>query len=62
MQNAVTLVFLGPSLPDPAHLAALAAGTAVGMPLGRRMAAGVLRAAVLAASLLGGLGLIGGAV
>lgn len=60
-QNIITAVSVGIVLPDPDELAALALGTAAGMLLAPRLPAKTLRNAVLALSLLGGIGLIAGA-
>jgi uncharacterized membrane protein YfcA len=62
VQNVVTAMVLGVVLPGPAELVALALGTAGGMFVARRMPAAALRSAVLGVSLLGGIGLVGGAL
>lgn len=62
VQNIVTALAVGVVLPGAAELAALVLGTAGGMLLGPRMPSKVLRNAVLAMSLLGGIGLLSGAV
>ncbi|RMI29256.1 TSUP family transporter [Nocardia stercoris] len=61
LQNLVTAFAVGLVLPSPPELAALALGTA-GMLLAPRLPAKAARTAVLAVSLLGGIGLLGGAV
>ncbi|CAM3246203.1 TSUP family transporter [Nocardioides dubius] len=61
-QNLVTALALGLRLPSWPQLAALAAGTALGLALAHRLSAGTVRRVVLAVSLLGGIGLIGGAL
>ncbi|MFI0351699.1 TSUP family transporter [Actinomadura sp. 9N407] len=62
VQNAATALVLGVVIPDLTQLAALALGTACGMFLAPRMPLKTLRTAVLGASLLGGIGLVAGAV
>ena len=62
VQNIATALAVGIALPGLAELAVLALGTACGMLLAPRMPAKAVRAAVLGMSLLGGVGLVCGAV
>ncbi|MEV6162444.1 TSUP family transporter [Streptomyces sp. NPDC052052] len=62
VQNCATALAVGIALPGPSELVALALGTACGMLLAPRVPTKTLRTAVLAVSLLGGIGLVGGAV
>ncbi|MEU8544070.1 TSUP family transporter [Streptomyces sp. NPDC048717] len=61
VQNIITALSVGVLTPGPSELAALALGTAAGMLLATRLPVKSLRTAVLALSLLGGVGLIAGA-
>jgi uncharacterized membrane protein YfcA len=62
LQNVATAAVLGMRTPSPAQLAALLAGTVTGMALAGRLSAAAVRRIVLAVSLVGGVGLVGGAL
>lgn len=62
VQNIATALVLGVHLPNLTQLAVLGAGTAAGMLLAAKVAAGAVRTGVLAVSLVGGLGLVAGAL
>lgn len=62
VQNAVTALALGVRVPSVLHLVALLLGTVAGTWLCGRMSPATVRAGVLVVSLVGGLGLLGGAV
>lgn len=61
-QNLATALVLGVQLPTWPQLAALLSGTALGLLLARHFSASSVRRVVLGVSLLGGLGLVGGAL
>jgi uncharacterized membrane protein YfcA len=62
VQNLVTIAVLGLVLPDWRQVLALVAGGAVGTALAPRVPAGLGRAGVLAASLVGGVALVTGSL
>lgn len=62
VQNIVTVLLVGIVLPSLAQVAALVAGSAAGMVLAPRLSTSVARTCVLAVSLVGGVGLIVGAL
>ncbi|MFD1828021.1 sulfite exporter TauE/SafE family protein [Mumia zhuanghuii] len=62
VQNLATALVLGVHLPGAPQLAVLGVGTAAGMLLASRLTPSRVRTGILALSLLGGLGLVGGAL
>ena len=62
VQNLVTIVVLGLVLPDARQVLALVAGGVVGTLLAPRIPAGLGRAGVLTASLVGGVALVAGSL